>query len=572
MLLLATALALAGPFGRFGYQALPVAPGFRIDHSGFVANSPSADRFGFGRTIPRYITVGVDDVELEARLEGGGGKTPTKLRVNLLTPGIALGFDAKPQFSLTSTRAPLLTWESGSAGDGVPTPPSKWLIVTFQEAQPPVLLKTDAEMSWMVSGTPGAWTLAASEPLRGWLRVALPLGTRAIVANTASSLGEVLKQSQPIVNLLEGPPPKLVERRVAEVELGVIVSWKFDRPGAIVPPSAILAPQAGYALRIESPVARTSITTEDGPVAVCTTDTLRIRFPCLKIPTGRAVTLGAAPPAISTASAYDPSSLAELSLNLLLASADGVQLQVAQAASDEFLAEADYPSEPISRQPMPIALDGSNLGLLAAHALSGQALATGAAIPERSALLESLAWARDWPTWRFKVGDEAQAATAASFAAVAGLMGDEHARADAALLQAGLAAQSVLRGRVPLPFEELRATLYRYAGAEDNDLYARSLFSPLRAVSSLGVTAAKSQEGRVRLSWSVPDSRPREIALLGAVGEIQSFEKARLASPAGASPIRIRTTGEGPGWVELKPTTELPESAAPPRVDPPNLG
>lgn len=551
---------------------------------GWSVRHPRADTFRFLKPIERRKIIAVSDTEELLHLSGGE-RTPDKALTSLLAPGVAFHFPIDAAFRLTSTRAPLLTWDGGSAGEGVPTAESPWLVVSFRDDQPPVALAWQGRTSsWIVEGAPGAWLLRTVQPTSGWLRVGPAVGSRSRPTNTAAELGEMLAEAKPMLEALVEPAPKLLERRAVADAGGVTVTWTFDREGAVVPPAALLATVGGYPVYPQTPIQRTALYTEEGPLAFCLQPTLKLRFRQRAVPSGMAVTLGEPTEGIATASAHDPPSLCELALGNLLASRETAVADGARATHEQFLNEVPYAVEPATGQLQPLAPDLSNVVLLAAHAVLAQSLAAGdGRWAEPNALLMSLAWARDWATWKpYGVAPES-VARAGSLAALAGaLRQDPDGRADAALFEAGVAAQRGFRrwapavgwpapSACPEPFVAIREALFLYERRGSEPAYVSALLSPIRLLGGLPVIAQAVDEG-VQVAWTLPDSRAKDVHLVSVETGLQV---AKLDGAFLRQDGVIRATREGLGSATFNWPTALPEWAEPPRYEetlPPDRG
>jgi hypothetical protein len=236
-------LALAGDgFGRFGYRDLPEVPGFVLDRAGFRAADPVADRFDFLKPSafwsPVETTAFGQTISLMA-----GARQPTKVRIDVSTPGFLLHFPAGIGLRVASLGSPYLTWAEGSASSGVPTPDAPWVAISFSSRQPPLVLAFQGRpRSLIVRGIPGDWRIESLDLEPGWVRVALPRGLAAGASGTAATLGELARAAAAGAPLWLGapmPPPSVT---AALEPYAVRVTWTFGRAGAWVPSPALLVP------------------------------------------------------------------------------------------------------------------------------------------------------------------------------------------------------------------------------------------------------------------------------------------------------------------------------------------
>lgn len=585
-LVLLAAAAFAQPFGRFGYVEKIDVPEFDLDRTGFRVRHDRADRFGFEEPSKVWNPVETTDLA-QVILFSGIGRSPLKARVDLFAAGFSLYFQNGIGFKLGSTSAPYLTWAEGSVGPGVPTPNLKWVLVSFRDAQPPVLIALmGPAAAFEITGKAGDWRLRTSGLYRGWTRITAPIGLRAQAANSAASLGELKKRVLSMLPFLTEPIPKLTRIDITDEPAAVTASWVFDRPYALIPTPAVLANLGGYPLKLESPTVRIDSSDPAGPLSVTTTPFLSIRFPVLRIPTGRSLALGAPKqPAIGTVSPIDTASVAELSLANLPACRDVLTREAAEETMSKYLSEAAYSVEPYTNQRLPYAADGSGLDVAAAQALLMQStITTVKATSEPNSLLTSVMWRRDWRTWRIWSPDPAVSRRAGALAALAGALCPEPSRRlDAAMLEAGLAAEAGLAiwqkrngfsapDKLPsAPWSGLRKALFLYANPPPADEgFVRSLLSEIRVYGESAVSASP-KNGGIALAWKAESSQPVSLMLASAY-PIEISPSQNLASAAAEEALGftvIRCVPEGAGPCELLVKTPEWASPLPPYVDAP---
>lgn len=578
ILLLLAASAWAQAFGRFGFVDQADVPGFEIDRTGFRVRHERADRFIFEEASKVWKPLLTSELSQTIGL-GGVGRSPAKARFDLAAPGISLYFQNGIGFRLTTTSAPFLTWKEGSVGPGVPTPSLKWVLISFRDDQPPVFLSLQGEASaFQISGKPGDWRLRTAGLYRGWARVAAPLGRNSMATNTAASLGGLKAKVLPLVPYFADEPPKLVKVEFAEDPTSVTATWTFDRPYAAVPIPAILANLGGYALKLDSETIRLDSSDPDGPVSVLLQNTMRIRFPVRRMPTGRSLALGApAIEPIGTASPIDIATVAELALANLPACRDQLTKETAEETLAKYLTDATYATEPHTNQRLPYSANGAGLDLASAHALLMQStITTVKATSEPNALLTSVMWRRDWRTWRLWTPDAAVSRRAGALAALAAALCPEPARRlDAAMLEAGLAGEAglqVWRERYGLkgavkpsepPLEGVRRAMFLYPGRKPADeAYVLSLMSEIRVYGDLGFRAVP-KEGGLALVWPVETARPFSIMLASAyplaVSPVKNLASAVGEEALGFTVVRCVPTAPGPCELLIK----VPEWAGP---------
>ena len=290
---LLSAVGWGTPFGRFGYSDRVRCSGFEISHEAFRVADPLADEFRFDGGLSKWTVATVSNTQQTVETGGGPG-LPSKIRVDLFSPGFWLFYDQGIRLRVAATAAPYLSWNEGSVGKDVPTPDARWVVVSFQTLQAPVVIGfPDSPCSLKVTGRPANWVISSPEKYQGWIHVGLPMGIKKISANSAASLGSLAETLRHQESLYAEPAPFVKSLEVQEDRQSVTATWQFDRPGAVIPPAALLSGIGDYPITIQSPTTAIDAPTLDGPLAVCSGKSLTIRFPVRRIPTGRAVAIGA---------------------------------------------------------------------------------------------------------------------------------------------------------------------------------------------------------------------------------------------------------------------------------------
>lgn len=568
VLLALMAVAPAQPFGRFGYTDSPSVPGLLVDSEGFRADFASADRVRFPKKSPLWRVQETDDAHQVIALAQGYGQ-PTKLRVDLTGPGFSLYYPQDVVLKFSTTRAPMLTWPEGSAGANVPTPDVPWLAVSFTDPQPALILGVTGKLaSFQITGRAGDWTLTGKR-VASWLRVGLATGTRAVSATTAASLGQLAQAAQKQASLFTQLPPALPVPQLKADLQSVTATWRFERPGAVVPVAFALAPWGGYRCAILSPTTAIEAPTEEGPLQVCRSNELRVRFPIRRVPTGRSIALN--PPdvePIGTVSPFDVPSVVSLGLDNLVSTRDSLSRKAAEDAYSEFLGTAAYGLEPLTKQRLPFDQTGKGIDLAAAHALLMQSItSTLRPTSEENSLLTSVSWRRDWLSGRLWLPDNDLARRSAALSAVAGALCPEPGRRlDAALFEAGLAAERglnlwrfrrrLIAAQPPLleALPELRSVIFGGVRKGEDVRFGLSLFSPLRAFGTLPMRLVGDRTN-LTLSWPAADVKPSSVTLASAfpikVSPRMNLAEAKLAQAFGFTDLRYTPTIVGDCEVNL---------------------
>ncbi|MCO5298294.1 MAG: hypothetical protein M9921_15710 [Fimbriimonadaceae bacterium] len=563
--------ARANPFGRFGYVEHATASGFVVSPTGFRSVHPASDTFRFEEPSTWWRPLATSETGQIVGLSGVG-RSPSKARLDLFEPGVAFYCANGLGLKLSSTSPPFVSWADGSVGPGVPTPKVSWLLVSFRDAQPPILFAfLDGPATFEMTGRSGDWTLRTESLYRGWIRVVAPMGLEARPTNNAAELGALVERCTKEIPAWTAPAATLQEIAIKDEPTAITATWKFDRSGFVVPPAVLLAPLGGYPLKLQSAIERLDARDEDGPVAVSTEASLSIRFPVRRIPTGRGVGVGTpAGSPLGTISPIDLPSVVELALQNLACTRDALARQAAEDALGAFLTEATYRLEPFTQQQLPYGADGEGLDLVAAHALLMQSRDTAErASSEANSLLTSLVWRRDWATWRLWCDDPVLARRAGALAAVAGAICPEPGRRlDAALFEAGLAAErglsrwtrrvTGLPKESPLliePLDSIRADLFFHLGdLTVQDPFVKLLLSDVRVFGEVGVQA-RATEGGFELVWGGEKAQRAQLILaasypLGSAGA-QNLDGFLMEEALGFTTLKGVVHAGGPCTVGL---------------------
>lgn len=567
-------LGCAQGFGRFGYSDTPQVSGFAFTSEGFRARSGAADTFRFMRPIDFKRTATTPErADYACGVYAGN---PQSMTVNLRAPGFEVDCYYGLELKLSSLGGPVLTVGSASYGPGTPAPLGDWVLVTFAEAQPPVLLGfLDGRAETIVAGKSGEWRLKTVTPYRGRIRICLPKGVKNVSANGVAALGELAQAVSAQGQLWSSPAPRLLQHSVEKREGTVKVSWIFDRPGALVPPAYSLAKMAGYKLKSSSDLVDLGGFDENGPLTVCRSSIFTAEFPLNSLPSGR--------PVVLTDSAYKaPPTTTQPSVpvffNGAIANYMGGRTQAwrswGTSALDEYLARAVYTAEPLSRLLLPCDASGNGADLAATAACLSRCV--NPHMKDNNRLLELILKRMDTMTWKLEGDDRntlRRAAAISSFGCL--LQPDSNRVGTAVMLHAGLLAEKALQKflvdtgqaaearTVTEPLKNLRLALFT-TGSKVSPPYD-ALFSPVRVVSDQPVTL-RANGNKVRLLWSKTTSSGRRVSFGSGLPFALAQESNAVASDVTSySPSRGDT-----GWIVgvwPKTAPPLPRAASLPQFE-----
>jgi hypothetical protein len=582
ILALAT-VSLGQPFGRFGYTEPTSLPGFILHRDGFMASTPGASFFRYQEAYSSYRPTSTSDIEQTA-ITSTAGLGPRKLKVNLLRPGFALYFETGFYFKLGDKQAPYLSWADGSVGEEVPTPECSWVLVSFRNQQPPMILSFEgAKTSVILTGSPGNWILRSVDTEPNWVRVTEPTGTQPQQTANAADLGLLVRRVTPNLDLWATPAPALKGVDIKSDSTSVIATWHFAKAGAFIPMPPLLASTGGYNATIQSPTRDSGASTEQGPLIASDSPDLTIRFPVQKIEPGRSLLANLQLQKLTAPSSLtDIPSVFRLAFDNLSPSTDRKSRMIANASSSTYFSDASMVPEPFTGQRLLTDATGKGSDVAAAYALLLQCnLSADRSAQDTNSILLSLSLRRDWGTWMPMCGDLDTQRRAAALMSLAYVMdGGDAARLEAAMLETGLCAQRGLQRwqahrhmatESPFlePLDDLRTQLFFTKVPLPADAFVQSLLTPVKCKSDAAVTTSMRGTDTV-LQWVATDELPTELELFCSGDyhvekgrNVDSFDLKQ--TPTGVR-LKVMSVDVGPTEVVLKSAKNAP---LPPYVVPP---
>lgn len=461
MLVLApiAAINLLGGFGQFAFGNDHTLPAFQLSPIRFVARAPNALPIRLGPTRSGIVAESLSRFGKTITLRPADN-APVRIDFEATSLGFSLRYVNGLKWEADGEAPPFITWAEGTVGPGVPSAAADWVLLSWQNERPPLLLVFSNPVSLKAEPTENGFSLATGRWM-GTVSVRLPLGKRSAATSQAADFGRLLQQVRPILPFASRQAPKALSSAVTPHADGYEVTVRFDAPGAVVPPPAVGNPN----VRILSPIL------EGGPadMAVCASEELRfvVRAPGAFEP-GMPVTYRAGLQRPNTSSPED---------RILAYLAGNSTPEEAQALS--FLAPP-MPTftEPKTSISMPLAPTGEGSYRAALRGL--ELVAQG----KPAHFLDSIFAGIDWVTWQPPGGTSEERENAANALAVAGPYSKSiENRVLAAMANAALSAQS--------GWQAIRAALY---GVGEKPAWLASLRSPLRVMTP-GVTSVDAPNG-----------------------------------------------------------------------------
>jgi hypothetical protein len=578
-------------FGRFGYTKAPAFPGLEVNHSGFKTRYSGSDRFAFASPLKIWNPVTTSPWRQVVLTDGGTGK-PSKIRFDLWDCGVSMYFPAGIDLKIQSTASPFLSWKDGSVRDGIPTPKTNWICLSFSDQQPPVIFGfPEAQTALEISGELGNWRVKSAKAYKGWVRIALPFGLEPFRSTTVQGLGKVSLRCTKEEDLWSAPIADLPDPILEDDSDGITATWQLPRKRSVVPNSFYLSPLGGYPCRILSEVSTYPSSTEEGPIVLTKNSELVVRFPIKRIPSGRGLSIGEPiPQSFSLANWSNPLSIVDLALANTLS---GRNHQASQKARDLLSQYFDFSvaeAEPNTKQTVFYKANGSGMLEAAVHSLLGQSVRTG----ESNATTEdpqmiSIFWRLDPYSGSLRIPGE-DATRVAALAAVAGSFSPlPSMRLKAAMFQASLSGTRGLntwKRRVGListepklrePLLSIRKGLFSLNVQVPQSPVISNWMSELRCYGDAPMWLQKQAEG-YEFCWMAPEKLMGSFSLESSypiqVTNRRNIQSLYVSQKIGSSELRFEPEEPGqcsanllvPAWADPFPLTVLPPEYSEPII------
>ncbi|HLO98011.1 MAG TPA: hypothetical protein VK171_05400, partial [Fimbriimonas sp.] len=337
-----------------------------------------SDRFSFATPLKIWNPVAVSPMRQVIMTDGGPGR-PSKIRLDLWDCGPAFYFENGIQLNIRCSASPFLSWKEGSVKNGIPTPPSEWIALSFQDRQPPIVFGfPEANTGLQIEGDIGNWTITSPKTFKGWVRIGLPYGIEPYRSSTAEGLGKLSQRCKAQENLWYAPLADVPEPEIDQDSDGVTATWRLPRKRCLVPNMFYFNQFGDYPLRIQTPISEYPAASNEGPQFYTNEPILTVRFPVRRIPSGRGLTVGE--PFARTYSSADwssPMNLVDIALSNTLLGRSPQTSALSTKIASTYFEQFSPQTEPISR--LSTFYDQAGKGALevAIHSLLSQSIRTG---------------------------------------------------------------------------------------------------------------------------------------------------------------------------------------------------
>lgn len=550
-----------------------------------------SDRFTFASPLKIWTPVAVSPMRQVIVTDGGVGR-PSKIRFDLWDCGPAFYFENGIELHIKSSGSPFLSWKEGSVKNGIPTPASEWVALSFQDRQPPIVFGfPEANIGLQIDGEIGNWVITSSKSFKGWVRIGLPYGIEPYRSSTAEGLGKLSQRCKEQENLWYAPIADVPEPEIEQDSDGVVATWRLPRKRCLVPNMFYFNQFGDYPLRIQSPISEFPSASNEGPMFFTSEPVFTARFPVRRIPSGRGLTVGEPFSRTYSSSDWtDPIKLVDIALSNTLLGRSQQTSSLTNKIAGTYFEQFAPQTEPISRLSTFYDQTGKGALEVAVHSLLSQSIRTGEAdmIGVDPQFL-SLFWRLDPYTGSMGLEPPVHRRVAAIAAIAGSFSSDPKMRLYAAMLQCSLSTErsknawrrrngetgAVFRQSEPLL--NIRKGLFSLKHEGPQSAVVSNWLSEVRCYGPTPLWVQKQDVG-YDLCWNPLDKAIRSLSFESAF-PIKFTSKVNLKSlfPSqrlGYSEIRYEPLStdqctallEVPDWA-----TPLPLTALPPEYSEPTL-
>ena len=468
--------------------------------------------------------------------------------------------------------------------DGIPTPKSDWICLSFQDQQPPIVMGFPEDTTNLqITGDLGNWSIRSPKEFKGWVRFALPMGTEPYRSTTAQGLGKLSVRCNKEETLWYAPIEDVPDPTLEDDADGVVATWTLPRKRTVVPNSFYLSPLGGYPCRIQTETAAYGSSTEEGPIILTRGPSLVVRFPIRRIPSGRGLSIGEPiPQTYASASWKNPLGLVNLALANTLSGRNRETSQRARDLLGSYYENSVPETEPNTKQNVFYKADGTGMLQAAVHSLLGQSVKTGEVVTMgEDPQFVSLFWRLDPYTGSLGINRD-DANRVAAIAAIAGsFSSDSKMRYRSAMFQASISGSRGLntwRKRVGLlkdqprqvePLLGIRKGIFSLNVESPQSPVVSNWMSEIRCYGDAPMWLQKLDDG-YEFCWSALDKIVGTISLESAynvhVTNRRNLSSLYFSQRIGYSELRYEPEKAGqcsanlvvPTWADVPPLTALP--------------
>ncbi len=570
-------------FGRFGYTKSPVVPGFEFSATGLKTRYSGSDQIRFANPLKIWNPVATNSWRQVVLVDGGPGR-PSKVRFDLWDCGVSMYFPKGIDLRIRSTASPFLSWKDGSVQDGIPTPKSDWVCLSFQDQQPPVVMGFPEETTELkLTGEVGNWALKSDPEFKGWVRFALPYGLEPYRSTTARGLGKLSDQCKKEEELWFAPIADVPEPTLEDDSDGIVAKWTLPRKRTVVPNTFYFSQLGGYPCRIQNDVLSYGYNSNEGPVILTKEPTLTVRFPIKRIPAGRGLSIGEPiPQTFDGISWKSPLSVVNLALANTLSGRNREASQRARELLAQYYEFSVPEAEPNTKQNVFYKADGAGMLQAAIDSLLSQSVRTGELVTMGDdPQLISIFWRMDPYSGSLGVNPEDTARIEAISAISGAFSSDPKMRLRAAMFQAALSGSrglGIWRKRVgllsaepklPEPLLGIRKGLFSLTFDSPQSPVVSNWMSLVRCYGDAPMWLQK-QEDYYEFCWTAVDKIVGTFSLESAFNvratSRRNLQSLYFSQRIGYSEIRYEPEKVGqcsanlyvPLWADPFPLTALP--------------
>lgn len=410
---LAAASALAGGFGQFAFGHTHTLPAFEVSPEYFQARATGGVRFLLGSERTGFLITNASRYGKVLTMRPKSG-APLRIFFEPLSAGFSLEYKDGFTIAAESVETPYITWSEGSVGMGVPSAPSKWLLLSWPKKRPPILLVFDKPAAAIVRATAEGFSLQSD--YSGIVFVRAPFGQEAIATSNAADLGALAARLISVLPKVSTASPKLIGTSVSTDTNGLTAEWQFDRAGAVLPAPLLQGVAAGSAKILSR---YETLSGRESGLWISSDATMRVRFLTRKLGYGAAAVLGKPFASAATISHIDTEGICQAALDYLCGNTDAVSARAIADAASLFEDELKLAKDPITLSPLAFEKNGAGSALGAAHTFAGMAM------NGESRWLEGFAGSVDWVDWLPAGGDLQERRAAAAILSLAGALSDD---------------------------------------------------------------------------------------------------------------------------------------------------